>query len=69
MRYLLHLEGIPAVDVTVEADHSYLLGPMIIAEGPHSVSLLALLVHEWPDVLVACVRQGPGDLTKAAGDV
>ena len=51
-RYLLHSESIPTVDVSIETDHSYLLCPVVVAEGPHLVCLLALLLHHWPGVLV-----------------
>merc|ERR1719209_784223 len=51
--HLLHPEGVPAVDVPVQTDHYYLLCPVVVAETPHLLTLLALLLLQRPDELVA----------------
>ena len=46
---------VPAVDEAVETDDSDLLGPVVVAERPHSVRLFALLHHQRLGVVVAGV--------------
>jgi hypothetical protein len=48
---LFHVDGIPAVDESVERDDGNLLGALVVAEGAHAVSLLARLLQQRPHVL------------------
>ena len=50
---LFHPERIPAVNVSVETDHSYFLSPLVVAERPDPVRLLARLLEQRFDGLVA----------------
>ena len=45
-RYLLHRDGVPAVDESVERHDGNLLGALVVAEGAHPVSLLAGLPQQ-----------------------
>ena len=41
------------MNIPIQAHYGYLLGPVVVAKGPHPVSLLAFLVEERPGVKIA----------------
>ena len=40
------------MNIPIQAHYGYLLGPVVVAEGPHPVRLLAFLVEERPGVKI-----------------